>query len=72
MTTPPTIAENIPAIAGAPAAKAIPNESGKAISATLKAATKSLCQFSISPLRPFFGLFSIYLKGLDKKRFIPA
>ena len=59
MTTPPTIAEKIPDIAGAPAAKAIPNDSGRAISATLTAAIKSLCQFSINPLIPVLGVDSI-------------
>ena len=44
-----------------PATKAIPKESGNAIKATLTAATKSLCQFSINPGKPFFGTFSIIL-----------
>ena len=42
---PPTTAENIPDIAGAPAANAIPRDSGSAINATLTAAIKSLFQF---------------------------
>ena len=59
MTIPPTTAEKIPDIAGAPAAKAIPNERGKAMSATLIAAIKSLCQFSVNPLIPVLGLICI-------------
>jgi hypothetical protein len=58
------IADQMPAIAGAPAAKAIPNERGNAIRATLIAAIKSLCQFSIRPCMPFLGKPSIYLKLL--------
>ena len=46
-------------MAGAPAAKAIPRESGSAINATLMAAMKSLCQFSINPLNPVLGSCSI-------------
>ena len=46
-------------MAGAPAAKAIPNERGKAMSATLIAAIKSLCQFSVNPLIPVLGLICI-------------
>ena len=42
VTTPPTTADRIPDIAGAPAAKAIPKESGKAIRETLIAAIRSL------------------------------
>jgi len=48
------MAEKIPDMAGAPAAKAIPIESGRAMSATLMAAIKSLCQFSIKPSNSFF------------------
>ena len=36
-------------------------ESGNAIRDTLTAAIKSLCQFSIKPLNPFFGVISMYL-----------
>ena len=55
------VTENIPAIAGARAAKAIPKESGKAMSATLTAAIKSLFQCCTRPLNPPLGVPSINL-----------
>ena len=48
-------------MAGAPAANAIPSESGSAMRETLIAAMTSPCQFSISPLKPVFGVDSIQL-----------
>ena len=53
------MAEKIPDIAGSPAAKAIPKESGRAINATLTAAIKSFFQFSANPFMPFLGNDSI-------------
>ena len=58
------MAEKIPDIAGAPAARAIPKESGKAINATLTAAIKSFFQFSANPFMPFLGNASIKI-GTD-------
>ena len=53
------IAEVRPAIGGTPEAYATPKANGKATRATLTAAMRSLCQFSIRPARPVFGFFGI-------------
>ena len=52
------MADNIPDIGGTPDAMAIPNARGNATKDTLTAARRSLCQFSINPFMPFFGIIS--------------
>ena len=57
-TTPPMMAEMIPAMGGMPEARAIPRLSGSAIRKTTKPATASVFQFWTRPGSPSFGVAS--------------
>jgi len=71
-TMPPTNAEIIPEMGGAPDATAMPRDIGNATKDTLMAAVKSSLKWTYKPLRPWYGsilyIFSKAVKYYNELR----